>query len=95
MKEGPQNQTALEMAKICVSTPSEGTTGYARDTDLEDFDDDTGSRERIFAMVCADLKAKHGKKYEDYEYIYRFSTLRFAGIQHTDCFCGPGLKQAK
>lgn len=87
-KQGLQSQTALEMAKICVSIPgARGTIGYAKDIDLKDFKDDTGSRERIFAMVCADLKTKRGTKYEDYEYIFRSSCLRFAGIQHTDSLC--------
>lgn len=92
-KRGLQGQTALEMAEICVSIPSaRGTIGYAKSTDLEDFADDTRSRERIFAMVCADLKTKRGTKYEDYEYIFRGSLLKFAGIH--DCFCGRGLRQA-
>ena len=80
-KKGPQGQTALEMAKKCVSTPfAKGTIGCPKDTDLEDCKDDTGSRKRIFAMVCADLKRKHGTKYEDYEYLFRDSLLIFAGI---------------
>lgn len=92
-KAGPQGQTALEMAKICASTPSaRGTVGYAKDTGLEDFEDDTGSRERIFAMVCADLKTKRGTNYEDYEYIFRSSLLQFASIY--DRLNGPGLKRA-
>ena len=86
IKPGSQGQTALEMAKKCVSASvAKAIPGRAKDGGLEDSENDIGSRDRIFTMVCADLKIKQGKGDEDdidatYEYLFRRSRWRFAGI---------------
>lgn len=57
IKRGPQDQTALPMAKGCVSTSiAKGLPGRAKDGSLEDCEDEIGSRDRIFTMVCAELR---------------------------------------
>lgn len=86
IKWGPQGQTALGMAKGCVSPSiAKGLPGRAKDSGLEDCEGEIGSRDRIFTMVCADLKIKQGKGNEDdidatYEDFFWASRLRFAGI---------------
>lgn len=86
IKLGPQGQTALRMAKRCVSPSiAKGLPCRAKDSGLEDCEDEIGSRDRIFTMVCADLKIKQGKGNEDdidatYEDFFWGSRLRFAGI---------------
>lgn len=85
-KMGAQGQTAPEMAKKCVSLPNaERYMGCAKDIGLEDWENDACSRHRIFTIVCADLKERHGMEYEDliaavHRRFFSGSCLRFAGI---------------
>ena len=96
-KMGAQGQTAPEMAKICVSFPiAKRDRGCAKDLGLEDLEDDTGPRHRIFTMVCANLKIKYGMEYEDHvdklrRRLILGSALRYAG--NTDCFFRVGRNE--
>ena len=55
---GMVGQTAPDMAKVCLSCP--------KAAELQDRENDMESRQRIFAMVCANLVNKHGKSCEDF-----------------------------
>lgn len=85
-KIGALAQTAAEMAKKCFSLPSANKyMGCAKGTGVEDRGNDTSSRHRIFTIICADLKATHGIKYDDLiaaieRRLPSGSCLRYAGI---------------
>ena len=86
-KMGPQAQTAAEMAKLCLSTPMiiEESMSCAKSTHLEDRDGDTGSRHRIFDMVCANIQSTYGKDYahiidEIHKIVPKIPFLRLPGI---------------
>lgn len=65
-KKGAQGQTATEMAKKRVSFPiAKKYRGCAKDAFLKNCKNNAGTRRRIFRMVCANLKTKHGMEYED------------------------------
>ena len=83
-KMGRQGQTAAEMAKKCLAVPiANESLSCANDTGHEHYEDDRGSRNQIFTMVCANLKSTHGKIFEDFIVEIdesQASLLRFAGI---------------
>lgn len=88
IKWGPLGQTALRMAKRCVSPSiAKGLPSRAKDSGLEDYKDEIGSRDRIFTMVCADLKIKQGKgneddidaTYEDFFLGFKVAICRYTG----------------
>ena len=65
LKMGPLAQTAAEMAQLCLSTPIKirDSEGCAKKNDLENRQDDMGSRRRIFDMVCAKIQSTYSKDY--------------------------------
>ncbi len=65
-KMGYYGQTAAEMAKKCISLPiAKKDMNHIKDACLEDCEDDTGPRHRIFSMVCANLKTTQGMEYAE------------------------------
>ena len=83
-KMGRQGQTAAEMARKCLAVPiANESMSCANDTGHEHCEDDRGSRNQIFTMVCANLKRTHGKKFENFVVEIdesQVSLLRFAGM---------------
>ncbi len=83
-KMGRYRQTGIEMASKCVSLPiAKKAMCHMVDAGLEDCEDDTSPRHRIFSMVCANLKTTHGIEYAeliDKVDIVGGSNLEFPGI---------------
>ena len=85
-KMGRTGQTAAEMAKTCVSLPiAKRAMGHTVDTGLEDCEDDTSRRHRIFSMVCTNMKTTHGIEYAELidtieRHMLGGSNLEFPGI---------------
>ena len=79
-KMGARGQTAPELAKVCLSAPiAQESIVCTKDTCLGDCVDNTGSRHRIFTMICANVKTSRGKTYEEFIDTFKnLSLLRFA-----------------